>query len=264
MSSRDAGRAAAYAREQGIPAFHAGHAGLIADPAVEAVYISAPNALHVEWTMAAIAAGKHVLCEKPLTRSAADGARDRGRRRRRGRGAGRGVHVPPPPADPAAGGAGARRRGGGAALDALGVRLHGRPAGRHPAAARAGRRRAARRRLLLRQRVSAAGRRAASTCEAEAEVGPTGVDLRFRGRMEFAGGVDGRVRVRHRDAGDQPAGGDRRGAGRCGWTIRGTGAGRASTRTRCSSRTSSGRFASAVRRWLPARRSCARPRPWRR
>ncbi|HVG66908.1 MAG TPA: Gfo/Idh/MocA family oxidoreductase, partial [Gaiellales bacterium] len=71
VSSRDAGRAAAYAREQGIPAFHAGHAALIADPAVEAVYISAPNALHVEWTMAAIAAGKHVLCEKPLTRSAA-------------------------------------------------------------------------------------------------------------------------------------------------------------------------------------------------
>jgi predicted dehydrogenase len=72
VSSRDAGRAAAYAREHQIPAFHAGHAGLVADPAVEAVYISAPNALHVEWAMAAIAAGKHVLCEKPLTRSAAD------------------------------------------------------------------------------------------------------------------------------------------------------------------------------------------------
>ena len=70
--SRDAGRGAAYAREHGIPAFHVGHAGLIDDPAVEAVYISAPNALHVKWTQAAIAAGKHVLCEKPLTRRAAE------------------------------------------------------------------------------------------------------------------------------------------------------------------------------------------------
>jgi predicted dehydrogenase len=72
VSSRDAARGAAYARAHGIPAFHAGHAGLIEDPAVEAVYISAPNALHVEWAQAAIAAGKHVLCEKPLTRRAAD------------------------------------------------------------------------------------------------------------------------------------------------------------------------------------------------
>ena len=263
VSSRDAGRAAAYARQHGIPAFHAGHAGLIADPAVEAVYISAPNALHVEWAMAAIAAGKHVLCEKPLTRSAAAARRDRGRRRCRGRGAGRGVHVPPPPADPAAGGAGAGRGGGGAPLDALGVRLHGRPAGRHPAAARAGRRRAARRRLLLRQRVPSAGRRT------RARGGRSGgrADGR-RSAVPRPDGVrrrrDGRVRVRHRDAGDQPAGGGRRRAGRCGWTIRGTDGGRASTRTRCSSRTSPARSATAVRRWLPARRSCARPRRWRR
>jgi len=72
VSSRDAGRAAAYAREHGVPAFHAGHASLIADPAVEAVYVSAPNALHAEWTTAAIAAGKHVLCEKPFSRRSAD------------------------------------------------------------------------------------------------------------------------------------------------------------------------------------------------
>ena len=85
---------------------------------------------------------------------------------------------------------------------------------------------------------------------AEAEVGPTGVDLRFLGRMEFAGGVTGEFEcgIAMPETSLLEVTGE---AGRCGWTIRGTGAGQASTRTRCSSRTSSERFASAVRRWLP-------------
>jgi D-xylose 1-dehydrogenase (NADP+, D-xylono-1,5-lactone-forming) len=69
VASRDASSAAEYARRHGIATAHDGYLDLLADPGVEAVYISVPNALHVDWALQAIAAGKHVLCEKPLTRS---------------------------------------------------------------------------------------------------------------------------------------------------------------------------------------------------
>jgi D-xylose 1-dehydrogenase (NADP+, D-xylono-1,5-lactone-forming) len=68
VSSRDPVRAEAYARREGIPRAHGSYDQLLADDAIDAVYIALPNALHHEWTMRALAAGKHVLVEKPYTR----------------------------------------------------------------------------------------------------------------------------------------------------------------------------------------------------
>src|SRR5262249_43219939 len=70
VASRDAARAQGFAREHSIERAYGGYDLLLEDPGVEAVYISLPNALHVEWTLRALAAGKHVLCEKPLSRRA--------------------------------------------------------------------------------------------------------------------------------------------------------------------------------------------------
>jgi xylose dehydrogenase (NAD/NADP) len=68
VASRDGARAEAYAAEHGIPRAHGSYEALFADPDVDAVYVSLPNSLHVEWSVRALEAGKHVLCEKPLTR----------------------------------------------------------------------------------------------------------------------------------------------------------------------------------------------------
>lgn len=72
VASRDGEAARAYARERGIPRAHAGYEALLADPEVDAVYVSLPNGLHHPWTLRALAAGKHVLCEKPYSRHPAE------------------------------------------------------------------------------------------------------------------------------------------------------------------------------------------------
>ena len=72
VGSREQARADDYAREHGIERAHGTYDALLEDPDVEAVYISLPNSMHVEWTVRALDAGKHVLCEKPFDRRPAE------------------------------------------------------------------------------------------------------------------------------------------------------------------------------------------------
>ena len=72
ISSRDLARAQEAARTLGIPKAYGSYEELLADPEVEAVYIPLPNHLHVPWSIRALEAGKHVLCEKPIALSAAE------------------------------------------------------------------------------------------------------------------------------------------------------------------------------------------------
>jgi predicted dehydrogenase len=72
VASRTQDRADAYARDWGIPRAYGSYDDLLADPELDAVYISLPNTLHVEWSIKALEAGKHVLCEKPLSRHSED------------------------------------------------------------------------------------------------------------------------------------------------------------------------------------------------
>ena len=72
VASRDGDRARAYAQANGIERAYGSYDELLADPDVEVVYISLPNGMHVEWSTRALDAGKHVLCEKPLSRSSAE------------------------------------------------------------------------------------------------------------------------------------------------------------------------------------------------
>jgi predicted dehydrogenase len=72
VASRDEDRARAYARNSGIARAHGSYDALLADPEVDAVYIGLPNAMHVDWAIRALEAGKHVLVEKPFSRRAAE------------------------------------------------------------------------------------------------------------------------------------------------------------------------------------------------
>jgi predicted dehydrogenase len=75
IASRDPTVGERVADELRIPTAHASYEALLADPQVEAVYIPLPNHLHATWTIAAVEAGKHVLCEKPLAMTAVDAER---------------------------------------------------------------------------------------------------------------------------------------------------------------------------------------------
>ena len=72
VASRSISTAEAYAREWNIPRAHGSYEALLADPEIDVIYNSLPNHLHAEWTIKALHAGKHVLCEKPFALTLAD------------------------------------------------------------------------------------------------------------------------------------------------------------------------------------------------
>ncbi len=72
IASRDAGRARAQADELGVARAHGSYEDMLADEGVDVVYVSLPNSMHVEWSIRALQASKHVLCEKPMSRHPGD------------------------------------------------------------------------------------------------------------------------------------------------------------------------------------------------
>jgi predicted dehydrogenase len=74
VAARDAARAEAFARRHGVAKVHKSYADLLADDAIDAIYNPLPNGLHAEWSIRALEAGKHVLCEKPIASNADEAA----------------------------------------------------------------------------------------------------------------------------------------------------------------------------------------------
>src|SRR5437588_8803536 len=72
IASRDLARAQIEAQQLGIPSAYGSYEELLADPRIDAIYNPLPNHLHVPWSIRALEAGKHVLCEKPIAPTAAE------------------------------------------------------------------------------------------------------------------------------------------------------------------------------------------------
>ncbi len=75
VAARDPSKARRFASRHGIPRVHDSYQQLVDDPELDAIYNPLPNALHCEWTIRALEAGKHVLCEKPIAANADEGQR---------------------------------------------------------------------------------------------------------------------------------------------------------------------------------------------
>jgi len=72
VASRTLDKARTFAEELDIPVAHGSYEDLLADPQIDAVYVATPHPMHAEWAIKAADAGKHILCEKPMTMSWAD------------------------------------------------------------------------------------------------------------------------------------------------------------------------------------------------
>ena len=190
--SRDGGRGEAYAAEKGIPRAHGSYEALLADEDVEAVYIPLPNSMHLPWSGKALEAGKHVLCEKPLSRRAAEVEAAFDVAERAGRILMEAFMWRYHPATEAV--VALVREGAIGELRVVRAAFGFALATPTPATCAAGRARgrgADGRRLLLRERAAAAARASRSACRRELVEGGDGVDVRFAGTLRFGGDVLG-------------------------------------------------------------------------
>ena len=194
VASRDLARAETYGREWDIERAYGSYEELLADPDVDAVYIPLPNSMHVEWSIRALEAGKHVLCEKPLSRRPDDVERAFDVADREGRILTEAFMYRHNPQTARHERTGRRRCDRRAPSCAGGVQLHHRRSGEHPARGRSRRRCADGRRLLLRQRLQVPRGRARERVRHERDRG--GSRHRLRGHDVLSGRCDRAVRLR--------------------------------------------------------------------